>query len=121
LSHSTVEPYLHLKELHGKYKANQNKYYDNRHRVRSLPQLPDDTPVWLQTENSQEPGTIVHQAATPRSYLVSTPREELRRNRVNLRPRPGQDNTVEMNRAPDTLQVQQSNHRTELPPEAHRE
>ena len=34
----------HLKELHGKYKANQSKYYDNRHRVRSLPPLPNDTP-----------------------------------------------------------------------------
>ena len=106
----------HLKELHGKYKANQSKYYDNRHRVRSLPPLPNDTPVWVQTENSQEPGTIVHQAATPRSYLVSTPRGELRRNRINLRPRPGQDDIVETNRAPDTLQeptdtVEQSQNR----------
>ena len=106
----------HLKELHGKYKANQSKYYDNRHRVKSLPPLSNDTPVWVQTENSQEPGTIVHQAATPRSYLVSTPRGELRRNRINLRPRPGQDDIVETNRAPDTLQeptdtVEQSQNR----------
>jgi len=40
----------HLKELHNKYKSNQSKYYNNQHRARSLPQLLDDTGVWVQTE-----------------------------------------------------------------------
>jgi len=49
--------------------------------------LPENTPVWVQTENSQVPGTVVHQASTPRSYIVSTPTGSVRRNRINLRNR----------------------------------
>ena len=76
-----------LKELHEKYKSGQRKYYNKRHNVRSLPSLPDNTPVWVQTENSQVPGTVVHQASTPRSYIASTPTGSVRRNRINLRNR----------------------------------
>ena len=91
-------------KLYSKYKSNQSKYYNNRHRVKSLPQLPDDTPMWVQTENSQVPGTIVHQATTPQSYIVSTPRGQLRRNRINLRPRLGRDPVEGMNRISETVQ-----------------
>ncbi|XP_065891689.1 uncharacterized protein [Dysidea avara] len=102
----------HLNELHSKYKSDQSKYYNNRHRIKSLPQLPDDTPVWVQTENSQVHGTIVHQAATPRSYIVSTPSGQLRRNRINLRPRLGRKMVEGMNRIPETS-VQEPANRVE--------
>ena len=46
------------------------KDYSKQHRVKTLPSLPDNTPVWIQTDNSQVPGTVVHQATTPRSYVV---------------------------------------------------
>ena len=38
-----------------------------------LPSLPYNTPVWIQTENTHIPGTVVEQATTPRSYIISTP------------------------------------------------
>ena len=75
----------HLKELHKEYKCTQSKHYNKRHRVRSLPLLPNNTPVWVQTENSHVPGTVIQQAPTPRSYIVSTPQGQIRRNRINLR------------------------------------
>ena len=75
----------HLKELHKEYKCTQSKHYNKRHRVRSLPLLPNNTPVWVQTENSHVPGTVIQQAPTPRSYIVSTPQGQTRRNRINLR------------------------------------
>ena len=54
-----------LKEVHQKYKDSQSKYYNRRHRVRTLPMLPDDTAVWVQNGSSQEPGNIVRSASTP--------------------------------------------------------
>ena len=76
-----------LKEVHQKYKDSQSKHYNRRHRVRTLPMLPDDTAVWVQNGSSQEPGNIVRSASTPRSYIVSVPRGEVRRNRMHLRVR----------------------------------
>ena len=75
----------HLKEAHQKYRDAQSKHYNRRHRVRTSPILPDDTAVWVQNGNSQEPGNIVRSASTPRSYIVSMPRGEVRRNRIYLR------------------------------------
>ena len=75
-----------VKELHLKYKDAQSKHYNRRHRVRSLPSLPEDTAVWVQRETSQELGNIVRSASTPRSYVVSVPRGEVR---IHLRERHG--------------------------------
>ena len=86
-----------LKELHEKYKSKQENNYNNRHRVKTLPSLPDNTPVWIQTENTHVPGTVVQQAATPRSYIVSTPTGQLRRNRISLRHRRERGMTTENN------------------------
>ena len=83
-----------LKELHQKYKDSQSKHYNRRHRVRSLPSLPEDTAVWVQGETSQEPGNIVRSASTPRSYVVSVPRGEVRRNRIHLRERCGSNRMI---------------------------
>ena len=38
----------------------------------------------MRTENSQQPGTVVSAADTPRSYLVSTLSGQIRRNRWHL-------------------------------------
>ena len=48
-----------LKVLHKKYKSMQEKYYNSRHRVKTLPSLPDSTPIWIQTKNTQVAGTVV--------------------------------------------------------------
>ena len=49
------------------YKESQKKNYDRRHRVRFLPLLPEDQPVWVETRGRQVPGRISHTASTPRS------------------------------------------------------
>ena len=35
-----------------KYKSVQKRNYDRYHKARPLPELADDTPVWIRTENS---------------------------------------------------------------------
>ena len=58
---------------HKKYKAGQRRNYSRRHRVRSLPSLPDDQLVWVNTQGSLTPGRVIEQASSPRSYVVETP------------------------------------------------
>ena len=70
-----------------RYKESQKRHYDQRHWVRSLPWLPDDQPVWVETRGQQVPGRILHAANTPRSYVKKTPSGQLRRNRCHLRVR----------------------------------
>ena len=78
-------PYLEdYTEKHKKFKADQKRQYDRRHRVQSLPILPEDQPVWVNTEGRQVPGTVVQQADTPRSYLLETPSGQVRRNRSHI-------------------------------------
>ncbi len=80
------------------FKASQKSQYNRRHRVRELPSLPDNTPVWVQHQGRQVPGEILRQAGTPRSYVVNSPTGDLRRNRQHLQVRsenslPNQDTT----------------------------
>ena len=68
-----------------KFKKKQKLDYDRRHRVRDLPELPEETTVWVKSGSSPVRGTVVSQATTPRSYLVRTPNNStLRRNRFHL-------------------------------------
>ena len=76
-----------FKSLDLKFKASQKRNYDDRHRVRELPLLPEKLPVWVETQGRQVPGEITQQATAPRSYLVETPSGEVRRNRSHLRVR----------------------------------
>ena len=72
------------------FKEKQKKNYDRRHGVKPADVLPDDSPVWVTTGNNQIPGRVVSNAATPRSYLVSTSSGLVRRNRQHLHQRLGQ-------------------------------
>ena len=67
-----------------RYKKNQKEAYDTRRRVQSLPELDDDLPVWVNMQNGQVPGTIVHQANTPCLYHVNVPSGQVRCNRRDL-------------------------------------
>ena len=49
--------------------------------------LPENSPVWVRTGNTQVPGRVIFTATTPRSYVVSTPTGIIRRNRQHLNPR----------------------------------
>ena len=71
-------------EKHKKFTADQKRHHDKRHRVQSLPILPEDQPVWVNTEGKQVPGIVLHQANAPRSYLLETPSGQVRRNRSHL-------------------------------------
>ena len=79
----------HFRTLDQKYKQAQKENYDRRHRVRNLPELPENQPMWVDSRVQSRliPGQVSHSATTPRSYVVETPSGELRRNRAHLRTR----------------------------------
>ena len=92
-------PFLKIfRQLDKKYKSKQKKNYDRSHRARSLPDLADDTPVWVRTDDSQQRGRIVSTSNEPR-YIVSTPTGQVRRNRQHIVPRPSQTNLPETNQS----------------------
>ena len=70
-----------FKEKDEAYKKKQKLHYNRAHRTRDIDLLPEDTSVWVRTENSQCPGTVVSTANAPRSYLVSDPSGQVRKNR----------------------------------------
>ena len=76
-----------FKSLDEKYKRLQKEHYDKRHRVRTLPSLPEDMPVWVETRGFQTLGRVSHAADPPRSYVVETASGHLRRNCTHLRTR----------------------------------
>ena len=81
-------PYLaEFQEQDRQYKAKQKQNYDQRHRTQTLNPLPPDTPVWITTGRDRTPGQVCSPAATPRSYIVSTPGGEVRRTRQHITPR----------------------------------
>ena len=63
-----------------RFKKQQKTDYDRRHRVRDLPEIPDNTDVWITTGGQPIAGRTITSADTPRSYIVQTPTGETRRN-----------------------------------------
>ena len=76
------------------FKEQQKEHYDRRHRVKSAEQFPADTDVWANTQGKQVPGTIVANSNAPRSYIVSTPSGEVRRNRYHITERLNDETTT---------------------------
>ena len=70
------------------YKRKQKLNYDSRHRVRFLPCLPDNSPVYIRTKDKQVTGKVTTSTPEPRSYTVVTPNGQVRRNRHHLVPVP---------------------------------
>lgn len=70
-----------FREQERQYKEQQKKYYDKRHRIQQLADIPDDQPVWVNTNSRQQPGRIITTTEAPQSYLVDTPSGRVRRNR----------------------------------------
>ena len=71
-----------FRELDQKFKKAQKRAYDKRHRVKTLPELPEQSPAWVEAQGSQAPGQVVGQDVAPRSYMyvVETQRGVVRRN-----------------------------------------
>ena len=85
-----IPNWIHTRDFRGldeKFKESQKRAYDKRHRVKDLPPLPDQLPVWVETQGTQVPGQISQPASPPRSYLVETSSGQIRRNRRHLCPR----------------------------------
>jgi len=74
-----------FKEKDKEYKKAQKQIYDQQHKTRPLDPLLPDAPVWIRIGDDElVTGYIISPAETPRSYIVSTPDGELRRNRYHL-------------------------------------
>ena len=67
-------------------KKSTKENYDLQHRTRSADVLPENSPDWVRTGNTQVPGRVISTATTPRSYVVSTLTGIIRRNRQHLNP-----------------------------------
>ena len=85
---------VNFKSLDEDYKRIQKSYYDKRHRVRALPPLPEDEPVWVETRGLQTLGRVSHAVYLPRLYVVETASGRLRRNRTHLRIRSEPEHTT---------------------------
>ena len=116
-------PYLKEFQMQDdRVKKNRKINFDRQHKAQSLPQIPDDASVWITNERHQPaPGRVIEQAATPRSYIVTTEDGgQVRRNRqhLNIRPEnpmtlPGQEEVTQQRQETETaerepVQVQQT-------------
>ena len=63
-------------------KANMKRNFDVRHMTHALDPLPPGQQVWI--SGRRDSGVVVEQSRPPRSYIVSTPNGDLRRNRRHL-------------------------------------
>jgi len=83
-----VPKWAYTKEFHRldeEFKLRQKQYFDNRHRVKPLPDIPDDTDVWVTTDGQPVTGRVVTHADAPRSYVVNTSNgSTIRRNRSQI-------------------------------------
>ena len=73
-----------FKEADKRYKSKLKRNYDRCHRVRDLPEIPDNTNVWITTGGQPVVGQTSNMANTPRSYNVQTSSGVVRRNRAHL-------------------------------------
>ena len=74
-----------IKVFKGKQQYNVNR----RHRVCELAPIPEETDVWVTTENPPIEGQVIGPAGPPRSYVVETPTGQIHRNRqLNVIPEP---------------------------------
>eukprot|EP00731_Ephydatia_muelleri_P022771 Em0015g354a len=67
------------------FKDEQKRHYDQRHKCRPLPDIPDGSKVWVMDGDIPTPATVTHQVEAPRSYTVETEKGTIRRNRYHLK------------------------------------
>ena len=92
-------PYLvEFKQKNAQFKAGQIAQFDRHHRVKELGPIPDDSEVWITSEDQPIPGRVVSTGDTPRSYVVDTASGPLRRNRgqINIVPEPTSSDLSEL-------------------------
>ena len=89
ITKNLIPRWLHIENfrtLDEQWKRSQKDQYDKRHRQEHC-QVCLMTSLYglRQTRGQHIPGTVLHPANTPRSYVVETPSGEVRRNRTHLR------------------------------------
>ena len=78
-------PYLEgFRHVNKDFKDSQKRNYDRRHRVHDLPDIPNNTQVFINTDGTVTTGRTVTAANTPRSYIIETPSGKVRRNRAHI-------------------------------------
>jgi transposase InsO family protein len=78
-----------FRQANKEFKETQKENYDRRHRVRDLPEIPADTPVFVNTNGNVTSGRITSTTDSPRSYYIETPSGMIRRNRTHITIDPG--------------------------------
>ena len=118
---SLVPQWSYLREFRDanrKFKEQQKRNYDRYHRARSLPEIPDNTDVWITTGDHNIPGRTVRSAGTPRSYVVRTSTGELRRNRSQINVNPSVPDDKSINTTPRSpIRTRSCTGTTIIPPE----
>ena len=66
------------------FKDCQKRDYDRRHRAQTLNPIPEDSDVWITSDDQPISGRVISPASTPTSYVVETPTGSVRRNRQHL-------------------------------------
>ena len=86
-----------FREKNAEFKRKQKEQFDSRHGAKKLPDIPDDSEVWITSGDRPISGRIVSAGETPRLYVVETDSGELQRNRSHLivAPDAEQDSTPE--------------------------
>ena len=78
-------PYLsEFRQTNKSFKRKQKRDHDRCHRTQEVPDIRDNTNVWVTTDGHNTSGRTVTCGNTPRSYIVETPNGEVRRNRTQL-------------------------------------
>ena len=75
-------------------KKKQKRDYDCHHQVRQLPNIPDNTDVWVARDDRPVRGQVVSTSEAPRSNNVSIPSGNVRCNRHHLRVIPDSQSSV---------------------------
>ena len=73
-----------FRQKNREFKERQKKDFDRCHRVQELPDLSDDTNIWVKSEGEPVQGRVVTTATRPRSYIVEVPSGQIERNRRHL-------------------------------------
>ena len=74
-----------FQEANMKFKNQQKRNIDERHRGLDLPEIPNDTNVWITLGNLQDrEGLVTSSHQSPRPYIVDTPVGSVRCNRSQL-------------------------------------
>ena len=76
--------YNKFRKCDKQFKLRQKSNYDHCHAVHPLPTIPDNTKIWITTEDRQTSGQVVSSADAPRSYVVQANIGTVRRNRHHL-------------------------------------